>query len=236
MPYTTIFCLIGAASIAAFPLFSGFVTKSMILSAALYEHHWIALGMLIFASAGVMEHSGIKVPFFAFFAHDSGKRPPEAPTNMLIAMGIAAAFCIGVSLPGLYPFLYSILPFPDYKYDPYTADHVVFQMQLLFAAMFAFAFLKRLHLYPSERRAEILDVDVLYRKAGLGAAKWSGAMLDRLGARRRWLRGRTISSIGRRLTHIFSPAGGLSAATPVNLPAILVAGALAVAIVIAYLA
>ena len=236
MPYTSIFCLIGAASIAAFPLFSGFVTKSMILSAALYEHHWIALGMLIFASAGVMEHSGIKVPFFAFFAHDSGRRPPEAPTNMLVAMGIASAFCIGISLPGVYPWLYSLLPFPKYDYSPYTPDHVVFQLQLLFAAMFAFAFLKRLHLYPAERRAEILDVDVLYRKLGLGAASWTGAMLDRLGHRTGQLRDRAVGGVGRRLFNIFSPAGGLSAATPVNLPAVAVAGALAVAMLIAFIA
>ncbi len=32
MPLTMIFCVIGAASISAFPLFSGFVTKSLILS------------------------------------------------------------------------------------------------------------------------------------------------------------------------------------------------------------
>ena len=236
MPYTTIFCLIGAASIAAFPLFSGFVTKSMILSAALYEHHWIALGMLIFASAGVMEHSGIKVPFFAFFAHDSGKRPPEAPTNMLVAMGIAAAFCILVSLPGVYPYLYALLPNPKYSYSPYTPDHVVFQLQLLFAAMFAFALLKRLHLYPAERRAEILDVDVIYRKVGYGFVGWLGEMLERLGARTRYVRTRAVGGVGRRLYHLFSPAGDLSAMAPVGLPAVVVAGALAVAALVAYLA
>ena len=31
MPWTTVFCIIGAASISAFPLFSGFISKSMIL-------------------------------------------------------------------------------------------------------------------------------------------------------------------------------------------------------------
>ncbi len=72
MPVTTVCCLIAAASISGFPFFSGFVTKSMVISAV--EHHhmtWIFVGLLV-ASAGVMEHSGIKIPYFAFFAHDSG--------------------------------------------------------------------------------------------------------------------------------------------------------------------
>ena len=34
MPLTASFCLIGAASISAFPLFSGFVSKSLIMSGA----------------------------------------------------------------------------------------------------------------------------------------------------------------------------------------------------------
>ena len=35
MPLTATFCLIGAASISAFPLFSGFVSKSLIMSGCL---------------------------------------------------------------------------------------------------------------------------------------------------------------------------------------------------------
>ena len=35
MPKTTILCIVGAASISAFPLFSGFVSKSMVMAAAL---------------------------------------------------------------------------------------------------------------------------------------------------------------------------------------------------------
>ena len=34
MPVTCLFCMIGAASISAFPMFSGFISKSMIVSAA----------------------------------------------------------------------------------------------------------------------------------------------------------------------------------------------------------
>ena len=39
----------------------------------------------------MFHHSGIKIPYFAFFSHDSGIRVKEAPLNMLLAMGITAA-------------------------------------------------------------------------------------------------------------------------------------------------
>ena len=39
MPWTTGFCIIGAASISAFPLFSGFVSKSLIMVEAAREGH-----------------------------------------------------------------------------------------------------------------------------------------------------------------------------------------------------
>ncbi|HXI87939.1 MAG TPA: proton-conducting transporter membrane subunit, partial [Parvularculaceae bacterium] len=86
MPLTMIFCVIGALSISAFPFFAGFVTKGMIIDGVAGQHHfWIWLALL-FASAGVLEHAGIKIPYFTFFAHDSGKRPKEAPPMMLLAM------------------------------------------------------------------------------------------------------------------------------------------------------
>jgi multicomponent Na+:H+ antiporter subunit D len=44
MPKTTVLCIVGAASISAFPLFSGFVSKSMVMSAALENgYDWIWL-------------------------------------------------------------------------------------------------------------------------------------------------------------------------------------------------
>jgi multicomponent Na+:H+ antiporter subunit D len=128
MPWTALFCTIGAASISAFPLTSGFVSKSMVLDAAAHGHMSIIWLTLLFASAGVFHHSGIKIPFFAFFSHDAGHRVKEAPPSMLIAMGIAAFFCIFL---GVYPkFLYSILPYPV-DFVPYTAPHVLAQLQLL---------------------------------------------------------------------------------------------------------
>lgn len=162
MPLTAGLCIVGAASISAFPLFSGFVSKSMVLAAALEEGHPIVWLALLFASAGVFHHAGIKVPFFAFFAHDSGIRTEEAPPNMLLAMTLAAILCVFI---GIYPWLlYDLLPFPV-DYAPYTATHVLTQCQLLFFSALAFCWLKLTGLYPPELPSVNIDAEWSYRKA-----------------------------------------------------------------------
>ena len=163
MPFTCICCMVGAASISAFPLFSGFVSKSMVMDAAAKGHMKIIWFILLFASAGVFHHAGIKIPFFAFFGHDSGMRPKEAPLNMLLAMGITAFLCIFIgSFPGP---LYSLLPYPV-DYVPYTTPHVVGQTQLLFFSALAFSLLLLSGIYPGEQRCVNLDADWFYRKGG----------------------------------------------------------------------
>ncbi|GIU51497.1 MULTISPECIES: Na(+)/H(+) antiporter subunit D [Shewanella] len=161
MPKTTILCIVGAASISAFPLFSGFVSKSMVMTAAMETgHDWVWL-MLLFASAGVFHHAGIKIPYFAFFAHDSGIRANDPPINMLLAMFIAACLCIGI---GIYPAaLYSLLPY-DTGYNPYDATHVLAQTQLLLFSALAFVWLNLKGKYPPELRSTHLDVDWVYRR------------------------------------------------------------------------
>ncbi|WP_145092657.1 Na(+)/H(+) antiporter subunit D [Rosistilla carotiformis] len=161
MPWTTLFCIIGAGAISGFPLLSGFISKSMIISAAAEQHQFWVWIVLLIASAGVMEHSGIKIPFFAFFSHDSGKRVEEAPWNMLTAMAIAAFFCVGLGIA--YPLLYRMLPY-TVDYHPYTVTHVVTQMQLLLFALLAFVVLMKSGLYPAEQRSTNLDTDWIYRR------------------------------------------------------------------------
>lgn len=187
MPWTAAFCIIGSASISAFPLLSGFVTKSMILVAAAEQHHWFAFLVLLFASAGVLDHSGIKIPYFSFFAHDSGIRVKEAPFNMLFAMGATAALCVFI---GIYPQpLYDLLPYAV-DFAPYTVTHVVTQLQLLLFSMLAFVVLVRIGRYPPELPSVNLDFDWLYRAAlpkligevsNFVAAAWSAILASGLG-------------------------------------------------------
>ena len=164
MPWTTGFCIVGAASISAFPLFSGFVSKSIIITETARNGHVFIWMCLLFASAGVFHHAGIKIPFFAFFAHDSGLRPKEAPINMLIAMGISSFMCIFL---GCNPqWLYDMLPNGAAGYHPYDATHVITQLEILLFSALAFTLLNMWGKYPPELPSVNLDIDWVYRKAG----------------------------------------------------------------------
>lgn len=175
MPKTTILCIVGAASISAFPLFSGFVSKSMIMSAAVAEGYDVVWLLLLFAAAGVFHHAGIKIPFFAFFAHDSGIRTTEPPRNMLIAMTIAAALCV---LIGTFPqyTVYALLPW-DATYQPYDLTHVLTQLQLLFFSALAFVWLNLRGMYPPELPSTNLDVEWFYRRLAPAFVKRIGCAL-----------------------------------------------------------
>jgi len=160
MPFTAACGIIGALSISAFPLTSGFVSKSMISQAAVDQHLLAVWLLLAAASAGVFLHAGIKFPWFVFFQKDSGLRPPEPPLNMRLAMLLFSALCIGLGV--FYAPLYALLPYAA-PYVPYDAPHVVGQLQLLlFSGLVFFLML------PMLRRTLTitLDVDWLYRGAG----------------------------------------------------------------------
>ena len=161
MPITAVCTIIGAISISAFPLFSGFVAKSLIMSALGEEGLVFVYFMLLFASAGVLHHSGIKIPFFAFFAHESKVKTKEAPINMIIAMVIASVLCIAI---GIFPSIfYQILPY-EMSYQPYDFSHVVGQLQLLMFATFAFICLWHFKIYPPELNSTVLNSDWIYRR------------------------------------------------------------------------
>ena len=82
MPFTMICCVIGAMSISAFPLFSGFVAKSLTMTALGDTGIMWAYFVLLFASAGVLEHV-LKFRILPFL-HDRGfEKPPLPPQDRL---------------------------------------------------------------------------------------------------------------------------------------------------------
>ncbi|MDG1936292.1 MAG: Na(+)/H(+) antiporter subunit D [Paracoccaceae bacterium] len=231
MPRTAIFCLIGAASISAFPLFSGFVTKSLIIDASAEKHYTIIWAILVFASAGVLSHSGIKIPYFTFFGHDSGLRPKEAPINMQLAMGFTAFLCIFI---GVYPEpLYALLPY-EVEFHPYTMGHVVGQLQLLCFALLAFAFLMKTGIHPPEVRAINLDTDWIYRKflpnvtailyKGFTSVWDDAANLVKTG----------FAEILNLLHKVYGPEAGISSVRPTGAMALWIAVLLAFSLIISY--
>lgn len=211
MPLTAIFCLIGAASISAFPLFSGFVTKSLVIGEAGEANYPIVWAVLIFASAGVLSHSGIKIPFFTFFSHDSGKRPKEAPTHMLLAMGFTAAISMYI---GVAPkFLYSLLPY-EVDFVPYTMGHVVGQLQLLLFALLAFGVLMRTGIHPPEIRAINLDTDWTYRRFLPNVIGAVARSMSKIWALNSTFWHRTISGVISRLNNSHGPEGRMAQVWP----------------------
>jgi multicomponent Na+:H+ antiporter subunit D len=171
MPLTAVFCLVGAASISAFPLLSGFTTKAMVVQSAALGGTGLIFVLLLIAGAGVFEHAGIKVPFFTFFGRDSGLKAKDPPVNMLLGMGIMAFLCIFF---GVYPYpLYQILPYSAAAaiYNPFTIPHVMEALELLLFAAFAFFILHKTGIYPPERRTITLDTDWPLRVLG-GKVIW----------------------------------------------------------------
>ncbi|HPA18059.1 MAG TPA: Na(+)/H(+) antiporter subunit D [Verrucomicrobiae bacterium] len=165
MPWAFLFTLIGGLSISAFPLFSGFVSKSMIVAAGFEEHKLWAGFLLMLASVGTFLHTGLKVPYFIWFGKNNCKpetwqRAAEPPWNMNAAMAVASVLCIFI---GCYtPYLYAMLPYPV-DYHPYTAYHVSETLQiLLFTAVGFFLLVKKLEPEPTIS----LDTDWFYRMAG----------------------------------------------------------------------
>ena len=232
MPITTTLCIVGAASISAFPLFSGFVSKSMVMVAVLDEGHPVVWLALLFASAGVFHHAGIKIPFFAFFAHDSGIRTTEPPLNMLIAMGIAAILCVFI---GSYPWLlYSLLPF-EVNYVPFDRSHVLAQFQLLVFSAAAFTWLKISGIYPPELHSTNIDAEWFYRRLAPRAARRVGWLVSSTGdAATRALRGGN-KALMRSVFRHYGPEGTLARTWPTGSMVLWVAVLLAASLVLYYL-
>ena len=158
MPWAMIFTVIGGISISGFPLTSGFISKSMIITAAGESHRNILMLMMTMASVGTFLSVGIKLPYFIWFGKDSGVQAKDAPWNMNLGMAIAAFMCFFM---GVYPdYLYKMLPFPVH-YHPYTAYHISETLQLMgFTGLGFFIMVKKLKPAPKVN----LDIDWFYRK------------------------------------------------------------------------
>jgi multicomponent Na+:H+ antiporter subunit D len=163
MPLTMIFYVVGAVSISGFPLFSGFVSKSMIVSAAHHEGRIWLMSLMNLAGIGTFLSVGLKVTYFAFFGKEAAEplQAKEPPLNMLWAMGLTAFLCFII---GVFPqTLYILLPFPV-EYHPYNLSHLSEAMQILsFTGLVFYLLVKKL----SPEAKMNLDVDWFYRKGAL---------------------------------------------------------------------
>ncbi len=181
MPATLLFMIVGGISVSAFPFFSGFVTKSMIIAASLAEHLLLAAFLLTLVSAGTFLVAGLRLPYLLFFSNRRGTeetyaRAEDPPWNMQAAMIISSLFCV---LIGTYlPFLYDMLPNTGVPYHPYSSYHISETLQILAFTALAFYFFHR-KIGPEPTIS--LDLDWFYRRGGqafLWLAKYPIQMAD----------------------------------------------------------
>ncbi len=166
MPLTFFFLVIGGISVSAFPFFSGFVTKSMIIAAGFQEHLLIPAFLLTMVSVGTFLVAGLRLPYLIFFgdtrcSDETWAKAEDPPWNMQLAMLAAGFFCL---LIGSYtPFLYNMLPYTDVAFHPYGSYHLSETLQLLAFTAIIFIFLKD----KIGAKATIsLDLDWFYRRGG----------------------------------------------------------------------
>jgi multicomponent Na+:H+ antiporter subunit D len=171
MPLTMIFYVVGAISISGFPLFSGFVSKSMIVAAAHEEGHFWLMTFMNLAGIGTFLSVGLKVTYFAFFGKEAPIQAKEPPKSMLWAMGLTSLLCFVI---GIYPnALYVLLPNPV-EYHPYTASHLSEMLQILsFTGLVFFLLVKKL---TPEAKLN-LDMDWFYRKGALAFMKLDNGLI-----------------------------------------------------------
>ncbi|PID76349.1 MAG: Na(+)/H(+) antiporter subunit D [Deltaproteobacteria bacterium] len=163
MPGTLVFMVIGGLSVSAFPFFSGFVSKSMIITAGFEEHLYAASLILTAVSVGTFLAAGLRLPYFMFFSEakdESLPKPAETAWNMKLAMLTAALLCLAIGT--FYQPFYRLLPF-QVDYHPYSPYHLSETLQLLFFTALGFYFFKD-KLRP--QKGALLDLDWFYRKGG----------------------------------------------------------------------
>jgi multicomponent Na+:H+ antiporter subunit D len=186
MPVVTALYMVGAFSISGVPLFNGFVSKSVVVSAA-SEGGWPSAELLLtLASVGTFLHTGLKLPWFTFFGPDRSLPVAPVPRNMTVGMALAALLCVALGVaPG---WLYARLPFQPFEYHPYTIDHLSASLQLLIGTGVGFwLLLPQLSGEPTVS----LDTDWIYRRpvrrvlgalvaAVIAGGEWGRALGGRL--------------------------------------------------------
>ncbi len=241
MPLTMVLCIIGALSISAFPFTAGFVTKGLIIEGAAAAHIpgilaiWL---VLLFASAGVLEHAGIKIPYFTFFAHSHPNRKfikDRVPTGMYIAMGISAFLSIAIGvMPG---WLYALMPNQSQiqSYNPNTAYHIIEQLQLLLFAILAFAVLIKMKWYPAEIPSDNLDSDWIWRVPGRNIIRWGNKAVNLIWLSIWGIISRCVSDVSKNIYSLHGPEGRMARSWPVGFMALWTAIVLLAVLLLSFL-
>ncbi len=173
MPITAIAFWIAAFSISGVPLFNGYISKGMVITAAEEENLYLWI-MLEVASFGTFL-SFLKLGWFAFLRPVPEGGVTEAsdpPLLMQAGMLATAALCIVI---GVYPqLLYNLLPFQTaaQEYNAWDPIRLGETLLVLGAAAAFFFTVGRKWLAPHETRLK--DVNVAYEASGRATVSLGG--------------------------------------------------------------
>ena len=176
MPVTAIAFWIAAFSISGVPLFNGFVSKGMVISAA-EQASPLLWALLEIATFGTFL-SFLKLGYFAFLRPAKNELPnaSDPPLTAQVAMAGTAALCVAI---GLYPpLLYAILPVPV-TYVAYDPVQTATTLAVLGAAALFFFTIGKKVLEPHE--TGLVDFDALYAAACRAVVDFSGVLWEIFG-------------------------------------------------------
>lgn len=166
--------IIGAFSIAGLPLFSGFVSKSIVIYSAELSHLNVIVILLYLASVGTFLSIALKLAYFTWFGPDRNLSPQPIPAGMYIGMGVSALACLII---GIYPpILYNILPY-TVEYQPYNFQHILGTCIMFVFTGFGFWLMRR---KLGGEPAIVLDTDWFYRRPAKLAYKVFVVSINRL--------------------------------------------------------
>jgi multicomponent Na+:H+ antiporter subunit D len=171
MPVTAVTFGVAALSIAGFPLFNGFVSKGIVISASHYDFPKGPLGVAGFTTLEILLFVGgvgtflsfIKFGYYAFLHGKYEGMVKDANPGQTVAMVSVAALCVffGIvdsALFGILPFDVTSKAVVSHAYTTYTFEHVLEGVALAAIGVVGFVTLKR----PLKKVGRVPDVDTVY--------------------------------------------------------------------------
>jgi multicomponent Na+:H+ antiporter subunit D len=198
MPVTSVLFLIGGLNVAGVPGLAMYASAAVAIeTSAAWEQRWLWLAIAGLNAACMIAF--VTRPSLSMFRVSADyKRVHEAPFSAWLASALAAFFCITVGLAPAW--LYQLTPPTPLVFDPFAADMLGPQLELLGSAAALSAALTLIALAPRRLPTHVRDIDLLYRGPAAALGRWAGSVLLRIHAAAR----ATAATTTERLAHTLS--------------------------------
>lgn len=167
MPDIAACAVVGSFALAAAPFTSGFISKSLIIEAVLQEKMLGTWLIMMLAAGAAMVYVGMRYLWFCFF---QGEPPPaERRLSLSMRLGVYAftALCLATGLfPGWLNIAMSDMAVVAPDFHPYSAGHVLYQVQILAASVLVFCLSWK---WLTPKPGALRDFDISYLQIGPAA-------------------------------------------------------------------